>query len=98
MGQYDHTSTLFTENLFELVFNSPAVFVILYSSTDIGVITLDIELELPYDNLLPEQKKQLLFEKQRELLDTFLNHNAITKEQYNKSLGDLIVKMGMEKI
>ena len=80
-----------------MVFNSPAVFVILYSSTDIGVIALAIELELPYDNLSPEQKKQLLFEKQRNLLNTFLNRNAITKEQYDKSLGDLKVKMGMEK-
>jgi hypothetical protein len=29
-------------------------------------------------------------------LDTFLEHGAISKEQYDKSLGDLIVKMGID--
>lgn len=51
-----------------------------------------------YEQLTPEQKKQQLFENQRNLLNTFLKHNAITKEQYDKSIGDLIVKMGIEKI
>ena len=31
-----------------------------------------------------------LFEEQKQTLDMFLKRNAITKEQYNKSLGDLI--------
>jgi hypothetical protein len=30
------------------------------------------------------------------MLKTFLEHHAISKEQYDKSLGDLTVKMGME--
>ena len=29
-----------------------------------------------------------------ELLDTFLSHGAISRAQYDKSLGDLTVKMG----
>ena len=41
-----------------------------------------------------QAKKHQLFLKQKELLDTFLEHNAIDKEQYDKSLGDLIEKMG----
>ena len=43
-----------------------------------------------------EDKKKQLFLNQKQLLDTFLEHGAISKEQYDKSLGDLIVKMGIE--
>lgn len=41
-----------------------------------------------------EDKKRELYDRQKELLDTFLAHHAITKAQYDKSLGDLTVKMG----
>ena len=40
-------------------------------------------------------KKKELFLRQKQLLDTFLEHGAISREQYDKSLGDLIVKMGV---
>lgn len=40
---------------------------------------------------------QELFLKQKELLDTFLATGAITKEQYDKSLGTLKEKMLGEK-
>ena len=40
-------------------------------------------------------KKQQLFESQKRLLDTFLSQHAISQAQYDKSLGDLIVKMGI---
>lgn len=43
-----------------------------------------------------DEKKIQLFLNQKELLDTFLSHGAITKAQYNKSLGDLTEKMGMQ--
>ena len=46
-------------------------------------------------NMTPEEKKKVLFQKQKELLDTFLERNAINKAQYDKSLGDLKEKMGM---
>ena len=36
-----------------------------------------------------------LFIQQKELLDTFLAHGAISRAQYEKSLGDLTKKMGM---
>ncbi len=43
-----------------------------------------------------EDKKKHLFLNQKQLLDTFLDHGAISQAQYDKSLGDLIVKMGMD--
>ena len=46
------------------------------------------------DNLTPEEKKRKLYEKQKALLDTFLEHRAILQQQYDKSLGDLTEKMG----
>ncbi len=39
--------------------------------------------------------KLSLFLRQKELLDTFLSHHAISQAQHDKSLGDLIVKMGI---
>lgn len=53
----------------------------------------------PYMNdsratMTPEDKKRLLFLRQKELLDTFLEKKAITREQYEKSLHDLTEKMG----
>lgn len=45
--------------------------------------------------LSADEKKRRLFERQRALLDTFLANGAITRAQYDKSLGDLIIKMGI---
>ena len=42
-------------------------------------------------------QKLSLFLRQKELLDTFLSHHAISQAQYDKSLGDLIVKMGIDR-
>ncbi len=39
--------------------------------------------------------KRQLFEKQKELLDTFLSHGAISRAQYEESLGNLKQKMGI---
>ena len=41
------------------------------------------------------EKKRQLFLHQKQTLDTFLATGAITKAQYDKSLRDLTVKMGM---
>ena len=46
--------------------------------------------------LSPDQKKIELYFQQRDLLKRFREHNAITQEQYEKSLTDLTIKMGME--
>jgi hypothetical protein len=37
-----------------------------------------------------------LYLKQKALLNTFLEHGAISQAQYDKSLGDLTEKMGMK--
>ena len=42
-----------------------------------------------------EMKKRDLYFRQKELLDTFLANGAISRAQYDKSLGDLTVKMGI---
>lgn len=48
-----------------------------------------------WDRLSYAEKNRQLFFQQKQLLDTFLSHHTISKEQYDKSLGDLTVKMGM---
>ena len=46
--------------------------------------------------LSPEEKKQQLFLNQKDTLDLFLERGAISKVQYDKSLGDLREKMGVK--
>ena len=50
--------------------------------------------ENAWDSLSYAEKKRLLFERQNHLLAEFLEKNAISKEQYEKSLHDLTEKMG----
>ena len=45
-----------------------------------------------------EQKQKELFLRQKETLDLFLERNAISQKQYDKSLGDLRDKMGMHGV
>ena len=49
-----------------------------------------------WEKLSPDEKKKQLYLQQKDVLDKFLERNAITKAEYNKSLGDLTRKMGME--
>ena len=42
-----------------------------------------------------EEKKKELFRSQKHTLDLFLERGAISRAQYDKSLGDLILKMGI---
>ena len=42
-----------------------------------------------------EEKKRELFRSQKRTLDLFLERGAISRAQYDKSLGDLILKMGI---
>ena len=51
--------------------------------------------QIEWEKRTPEEKKKQLFLNQKKLLDTFLEKNAISKAQYDKSLGDLRDKMGM---
>ena len=50
-----------------------------------------------YSELTPEEKKIDLYLRQRHTLDLFLERNAISKAQYDKSLRDLTEKMGVSE-
>ena len=49
-------------------------------------------------SLSSDEKKQYLFNKQKKILDMFLVHGAISQTQYDKSMKDLIVKMGISTL
>ena len=51
-----------------------------------------------WEKLTPEEKKIQLFLDQKQTLDLFLERRAISQAQYDKSLGDLIEKMGMHDV
>lgn len=56
------------------------------------------ETQTVWENLTPEEKKKQLFLRQKKTLDLFLERHAINQAQYDKSLGDLIEKMGMQDV
>ena len=47
-----------------------------------------------WENMTLEEKNHQLYLNEKELLDTFLRHGAITQAQHDKSLHDLQEKMG----
>ena len=55
---------------------------------------MDTINDAAWENMTPEQKRRELYDRQVALLDTFLEHRAISQEQHDKSLQDLTVKMG----
>lgn len=56
---------------------------------------MDVNIgDAAWDALNREEKKRRLFLKQKDLLDMFLEHGAISRIQHDKSLRDLTVKMG----
>ena len=59
------------------------------------ILSLSGQLTSEWAGLNEEEKKKKLFLKQKNLLDTFLQHGAISEAQHNKSLTDLSRKMGM---
>jgi len=50
-----------------------------------------------WSRLSTEEKKRQLFLNQKKTLDLFLERKAITQAQYDKSLGDLRLKMGIKE-
>ena len=48
-----------------------------------------------WERLSPEEKRVQLYINQKQTLEAFLERGAISKAQFDKSLGDLTVKMGM---
>lgn len=53
------------------------------------------ETSTEWASLSYEKKNELLLLRQREILDMFLARGAISKEQHDKSLHDLIEKMSV---
>ena len=51
--------------------------------------------QLEWERLSPEDKKKQLYLNQKKTLEAFLVRGAISKAQFDKSLGDLTEKMGM---
>lgn len=49
-----------------------------------------------WDHLTYAEKNKQLFLKQKQALDMFLERGAISEAQHDKSLHDLIEKMGIE--
>ena len=62
------------------------------------MIDLDLKLAPSTDwrAMPPDERKRALFNKQKDLLDTFLSHGAIDRRQYEKSLTCMAEKMGMQ--
>ena len=50
------------------------------------------EHQIEWERMTPEEKKTQLYKNQKNTLDLFLERNAISREQYNKSLHDLTEK------
>lgn len=48
-----------------------------------------------WERLSPDEKKKQLYLNQKKTLEAFLERGAISKAQFDKSLGDLTEKMGM---
>ena len=55
---------------------------------------MEYEFSEEYNGLSKEEQNRLLFEKQKDVLDKFLERGAISQAQYDKSLGDMKEKMG----
>ena len=51
-----------------------------------------------WEKLSYDEKNRQLFLQQKELLGTFLARHAISQQQYDKSLGDLVSKMRIDDI
>lgn len=51
--------------------------------------------QLEWERLSPEEKRVQLYINQKQTLEAFLERGAISQAQFDKSLGDLTVKMGM---
>ena len=52
-----------------------------------------MEHDNAWETMTHEEKQEWFFREQKDTLDCFLKHGAISKEQYNKSLNDLKEKM-----
>lgn len=51
-----------------------------------------LEQQRRWSQMTPAQKKTELFRKQKELLNTFLTHHAISQAQYDESMAVLMAE------
>ena len=51
------------------------------------------ENDIVWDSLSYAEKNRVLYERQKHMLEEFLERNAISRTQYEKSLHDLTEKM-----
>lgn len=54
-------------------------------------------MKMEQEKSAPLNPKIELYLRQKKMLEQFLERNAISKEQFEKSLGDLTEKMGMQE-
>ncbi len=59
-------------------------------------LSLKLSPTTDWHTMSPDERKRALFQKQKDLLDTFLSHGAIDRRQYEKSLTCMAEKMGMQ--
>ena len=58
---------------------------------------MDTTNNAAWEAMPSERKRRELYDRQVALLDTSLEHRAISQEQHDKSLHDLTAKMGYAK-
>ena len=63
--------------------------------TRVSLTRKDFMEQSEWESLSPEEKRVQLYLNQKKTLDAFLERGAISRAQYDKSLGDLTLKMGM---
>lgn len=59
-------------------------------------LSLKITPKSGWQGMTHDEQQRALFQKQKDLLDTFLSRGAIDRRQYKKSLICMAEKMGME--
>jgi len=59
-------------------------------------LSLKLSPTTDWRTIPPAERKHALFNKQKDLLDTFLAHGAIDRRQYEKSLTCMAEKMSIE--
>lgn len=64
----------------------------------IAIVFATIMEQFEWEQLSPEEKKKQLYLNLKKTLEDFLERGAISKAQFDKSLGDLTEKMGMNQI
>ena len=61
-----------------------------------NVFSLKMPPKSDWQSMTHDEQQRALFNKQKDLLDTFLSHGAIDRRQYEKSLTCMAEKMGMQ--